>query len=76
MGNQKHRNMGTTIKETRLIRWRCSAERAKNGKHKAKTDNGISANLPNGNRAKNNTASQEGQSSRNRLSSSFICPVS
>jgi len=72
MGNQKHRKMGITTIETRRMRVRFSAERARNGKDKANIDKGISASRPKGNSAKKDTVSQQGQSAAKRLNSSFI----
>jgi len=72
MGNQKHKNIGTTISDIRLIRWRCDAERARKGSDNAKIDKGISISRPNGKSAKKDMASQLGQSVDKRLSNNFI----
>lgn len=72
MGNQKHKNKGMTISDIRRIRWRFEAERARNGSDNANIDKGISISRPNGKSAKNEMASQLGQSVDKRLSNNFI----
>ena len=72
MGNQKHRNNGISTTETARALARCSAERKRKGRDRARMDNGTSGALPNGSNAMKLITSQLAHSVCSRLKISCI----